>query len=214
MRGEKKMPTLVKRPRYKIGDQIQPKYRGPRWVGMVAEARGTYSADGHVLYRIRVAMEPEPLFLLVREDEVADASILTAFAHQIDSILGSPKGQARFLFMCQAYFRDREQYGEKRPVPMDLVRDGKSDQLTLAEKYALLGALHTAIKGDEDGFDPIAKPPELPWDEFLNRDPQSYKNALKWEAHLQLVKEWLGPEHECEIRKWIDDVQTDLRQQP
>jgi hypothetical protein len=63
------MPELVKRPRYQVGDKLRLKYGTPL-VGMVTEARGTYSPDGHILYRVRVPMDPEPLYLLVLEDEV------------------------------------------------------------------------------------------------------------------------------------------------
>jgi hypothetical protein len=66
------MPDLVKHPRYKVGDKVRLK-EGTPFVGTVAEARGTYSPTGNVLYRVYVPLDPEPLYLLVREDEVEQA---------------------------------------------------------------------------------------------------------------------------------------------
>jgi hypothetical protein len=63
------MAGLVKHPRYKIGEKVRVKF-GAGFVGTVAEARGTYSPDGNVLYRVYVPMDPEPLWLLLREDAV------------------------------------------------------------------------------------------------------------------------------------------------
>jgi len=60
---------LVKRPRYKIGEKVRMRHGTPL-VGLVSEARGTYHEDGNVLYRVRVPMEPEPLFMLVTEEEI------------------------------------------------------------------------------------------------------------------------------------------------
>lgn len=63
------MPELVKQPRYKVGDQVRLTFL-ERWVGRVMEAQGSYSPDGHVLYTVYVPMDPEPLTLLLREEEV------------------------------------------------------------------------------------------------------------------------------------------------
>ena len=63
------MPDLKKQPRFKVGDQVRLTF-GTRLVGTVMEARGTYLPSGHILYRVYVPMEPEPLVLEVREDEV------------------------------------------------------------------------------------------------------------------------------------------------
>ena len=63
------MPDLVKQPRYHVLDKVQVKH-GNRFIGTVMEARGSYYPDGHVLYRVYVPMEPEPLILLVREEEI------------------------------------------------------------------------------------------------------------------------------------------------
>ena len=90
------MPELLKRPRYKVGDLLQLNWRGPRWVGTVTEARGTYSPAGHVLYHVRVPMDPEPLFLLVREDEIADPLVLTRFAEEFRRLMDTPIAQERF----------------------------------------------------------------------------------------------------------------------
>jgi hypothetical protein len=66
------MPDLVKRPRFKVGDKVRVNV-GNGLVGTVTEARGTYHADGNVLYHVYVPMNPEPLQLLVREDAVEPA---------------------------------------------------------------------------------------------------------------------------------------------
>jgi hypothetical protein len=63
------MAELVKYPRYKIGDKVRVKF-GSRSVGLVSEARGTYSPTGHVLYTVYVPMDPEPLMMLLREEEI------------------------------------------------------------------------------------------------------------------------------------------------
>lgn len=45
-----------------------------RFVGTIVEARGTYSPNGHVLYRVHIPMDPEPLFLELREEEIEKIS--------------------------------------------------------------------------------------------------------------------------------------------
>jgi hypothetical protein len=204
------MPELAKHPRYKVGDQLQLKSRGPRWIGTVTEARGTYSPNGHVLYRVRVAMDPEPLFLLVREEEVADPLVLTKLAEEVHHLIKSPQAKERFRSRCLEYFREREA-DPSRPPPMDLLGGDKSAPLKLAEKYALLAALHTALCAGEE-FDPVAKQNGLAWDEFANRDPEGYKNAVRWAALVDRVKEWLSPQNASDIQHWIDAVKADLQQ--
>jgi hypothetical protein len=205
------MPELAKQPRYKVGDRLQLKSRGPRWVGTVTEARGTYSPTGHVLYHVRVPMDPEPLFLLVREEEVADPRVLTKLAEEVHRLMGSPKAREQFRSRCLEYFREREE-NPNRPPPMDLLAADKSAQLTLAEKYALLAALRTALcAGDE--FEPMVKPNGLTWEEFADRDPENYKNAVRWAALVDRVREWLGPQNANDIQRWLEAVQEDLQDQ-
>jgi hypothetical protein len=206
------MPELVKHPRYKVGDQLQPSTRGPRWVGTVTEARGTYNPNGHVLYRIRVPMDPEPLLLLLREEEVADPLVLVKFVEEIHRLMDLPDARERYLSRCREYLEDRAQ--TDRPPPVDLLRSGKSASLTLPEKYALLAALHTAVHARDEQFDPSGKPEGLTWEEFANQDFEGYKNALRWAALVDRVKEWLGPEKAQDIEHWLEDVRTDLKQQP
>lgn len=67
------MPELVKIPSYQIGDKVQMKFP-TRFVGTIVEARGTYSPNGHVLYRVHIPMDPEPLFLELREEEIEKIS--------------------------------------------------------------------------------------------------------------------------------------------
>jgi hypothetical protein len=63
------MAELVKRPRFQVLDKVRLKH-GSQFVGTIAEARGTYNPDGNVLYRVHVPMDPEPLYLLVREEDI------------------------------------------------------------------------------------------------------------------------------------------------
>jgi hypothetical protein len=203
------MPELTKHPRYKVGDQLQLKSRGPRWVGTVTEARGTYSPSGHVLYRVRVPMDPEPVFLLVREEEVADPSVLSQFAEDIHRFMNLPKGRERFRSRCLEYLHDSAET-DNRPPPMDLITANRSGQLTLAEKYALLATLHNVLHG-EDRFDPTGKAENVSWEEFAAQDPESYKNAIRWAALEDRVNEWLGPEKADLIQAWLDEVKADLQ---
>jgi hypothetical protein len=203
------MPELAKHPLHKVGDRLQLKSRGPRWVGTVTEARGTYSSGGNVTYRLRVPMEPEPLFLMVREDEVADPLILTTFADEVHRLLGLPKAQERFHFRCLEYLHDRAD-SKDRPPPMDLLTEDQANLLKLPEKYALLAALHTALHDGEKEFDPVGKPEGMTWEEFADRDFESYKNAVRWAALVDRVREWLGPVYGDQIQSWLDEVQSDL----
>ena len=203
------MPELVKHPRYKVGDRLQLKLRGPRWVGTVTEARGTFSPNGHVLYRVRVPMDPEPLFLLVREEELADPDVLGQLAEEVQHLMDSPKLRERFRTRSLEYLRERTD-NRNRPPPVDLVRAGKSAQLTLAEKYALLAALYNALRAGNEKFDPVSKPNDVSWEEFAARNQEEYKSALRWAALENRVQEWLGPEKASDIQRWLDTVQKDL----
>ena len=71
-KGDFAMPEMLIHPRYKIGDKVRL-VGGVQLVGTVTEATGSYRPDGHALYRVRVPMEEEPLWLLVREDEIEKA---------------------------------------------------------------------------------------------------------------------------------------------
>ncbi len=205
------MPQLAKRPRYKVGDQLQLNSRGPRWIGTVTEARGTYSPSGHVLYRVRVPMDPEPVFLLVREEELADPQILASFAEEVHRLMDLPSARERFRAQCLEYLRERKE-NPNRPPPMDLVTGERSPPLTLAEKYALLAALHSVLHVEETDDGPVEKPEGLTWEEFADRDFESYKNAVRWEALRDRVKEWLAPEKADAIRSWLEEVRSDLQQ--
>jgi hypothetical protein len=64
------MPEVKRKPAlYAIGDRLRLK-QGQPLVGTVSEVRHTHSPEGHNFYRVRVPMDPEPLWLEVREDEV------------------------------------------------------------------------------------------------------------------------------------------------
>ena len=72
------MPELAKRPRFRIGDKIRFHFAGKSLVGMISEARGTYNPAGHVHYTVHVPMDPEPLWLPIREGQVEE--VLSSFA--------------------------------------------------------------------------------------------------------------------------------------
>ena len=63
------MPDLQTGPRYRVGDRLQVRIGSPL-VGTVTEVRYTPFGSGQVFYRLYVPMDPEPLMLEVREDEV------------------------------------------------------------------------------------------------------------------------------------------------
>jgi hypothetical protein len=54
---------------YKIGDQVRLRF-GSRLIGTVSEVDEPVSPEGHVKYRIRIPMDPEPLWVPVRQDDV------------------------------------------------------------------------------------------------------------------------------------------------
>jgi hypothetical protein len=56
----------------KIGDKVRLRY-GARLIGTVTEVREPVTPDGHVRYRIRIPMDPEPLWAPVREEEIEKA---------------------------------------------------------------------------------------------------------------------------------------------
>ncbi|HEV3261220.1 MAG TPA: hypothetical protein VG013_30485 [Gemmataceae bacterium] len=66
------MPDLETHPRYKVGDKVRLTSGAPL-IGTVTEVRGTHSPSGRILYRIRVPMSQEPLWLDVREEEIEKA---------------------------------------------------------------------------------------------------------------------------------------------
>jgi hypothetical protein len=62
------MPDIKTQLRYKVGDRVRARF-GTRLVGTVMEVQGIQ----RILYSVYVPMEPEPLILLVREDEIEKA---------------------------------------------------------------------------------------------------------------------------------------------
>jgi hypothetical protein len=125
--------------------------------------------------------------------------------------LDTPKAKEIFLSRCVEYLRERKNDPE-RPPPVDLVREPNSSPLTLPEKYALLTALHTALNAGTK-VDPVSKPENLTWEQFANQDLESYKDAVRWAALVDRVKEWLGPEKADDIEGWLNEVEADLQQE-
>ncbi len=72
LKGDTAMPDLDTKSRYKVGDEVRL-ITGSRLVGRVTEVRRSSSQAARFLYRVRVVMNPEPLMLEVREDEVEKA---------------------------------------------------------------------------------------------------------------------------------------------
>jgi hypothetical protein len=208
--GDLEMAELLKHPRYRIGDQLQPRFRGPRWVGTVTDARGSYSPTGHVLYNVRVPLDPEPVYLLLREEEVAEPRILADFADSVHRLLESPKAQRQFRSRRSEYLQARAHDTDRLP-PIDLLRSDKSPPLNLPEKYALLAALHAAMHTGEEQLELEEKPTNLTWEEFAERDFEGYKNEVRWAALVNQVKEWLGPDKADAIQEWVDAVRADLQ---
>jgi hypothetical protein len=121
-----------------------------------------------------------------------------------------PGAHERFRSRCLEYLHERAH--TERPPAVALVRSGKSTLLTLSEKCALLAALDTALHSDDEGFDPVGKPEGVSWEEFADKDYEAYKHAVGWAAHVDRVKEWLGPEHADDVQRWLEDVEADLQQ--
>jgi hypothetical protein len=63
-----KAPSL-----FQVGDKVRMKFGSPPLVGLVAEVTGARSRTGLILYSVRVPMDPEPLWLVVQEDEMEKA---------------------------------------------------------------------------------------------------------------------------------------------
>jgi hypothetical protein len=66
------MPGLEKGAQFKVGDKVRIPF-GTRPVGTVTEVTVSPTQAGRVLYRVRVPMDPEPLWMEVREDEIEKA---------------------------------------------------------------------------------------------------------------------------------------------
>jgi hypothetical protein len=66
------MHGVEKGAQFKVGDKVRIPF-GARLVGTVTEVRVSPTQAGRVLYRVRVPMDPEPLWMEVREDEIEKA---------------------------------------------------------------------------------------------------------------------------------------------
>jgi hypothetical protein len=68
------MPELNPQPRYNVGDKVRVT-SGARLVGTVTEVRGAGPPprSGRICYRVYVPMDPEPLMLEVRDEEIEKA---------------------------------------------------------------------------------------------------------------------------------------------
>lgn len=65
------MSAFEKNPpyKYKVGDQVRLKFP-TQLIGRVMEMQGGHTPESHILYTIYVPMNPEPLIVPVREDEI------------------------------------------------------------------------------------------------------------------------------------------------
>jgi hypothetical protein len=59
-------------PQYKLGDTVRVKVPA-RLVGTVTYVQYTPQGSGRALYQVRVPMDPEPLLMLLEEDEMEAA---------------------------------------------------------------------------------------------------------------------------------------------
>jgi hypothetical protein len=66
------MHGVEKGAKFKVGDKVRMPY-GAFLVGTVSEVRVSPTQAGLVFYRVRVPMDPEPLWMEVREDEIEKA---------------------------------------------------------------------------------------------------------------------------------------------
>ncbi len=66
------MADLPTPPRYKIGDRVRLVF-GARLVGTVTEVTPALAPHAHTLYRVRIPMDPEPLWWPLRENEIEPA---------------------------------------------------------------------------------------------------------------------------------------------
>jgi hypothetical protein len=66
------MPDVKQSARHRVGDKVRLTF-GTRLTGTVTEVRQAYSPRGHTMYRVRIPMSPEPLWIEAREDEVEKA---------------------------------------------------------------------------------------------------------------------------------------------
>jgi hypothetical protein len=56
-------------PQFKIADEVRVKIP-TRLVGLVSEVTWTSAGSGEILYRVRIPMDPDPLWMLLRESEI------------------------------------------------------------------------------------------------------------------------------------------------
>jgi hypothetical protein len=66
------MPRFEPGAQFQVGDKVRISF-GARLVGTVTEVRVSPTQAGLVFYRVRVPMDPEPLWMEVREDEIEKA---------------------------------------------------------------------------------------------------------------------------------------------
>lgn len=66
------MADIVNPPRYQVGDRVRVKV-GKGLVGTVTDVQGIYVPGAHILYRVRVPMTSEVLWLAVRDEEIEKA---------------------------------------------------------------------------------------------------------------------------------------------
>ncbi len=66
------MPRFEPGAQFQVGDEVRIPF-GTCPVGTVTEVTVSPTQVGRVLYRVRVPMDPEPLWMELREDEVERA---------------------------------------------------------------------------------------------------------------------------------------------
>jgi hypothetical protein len=135
-------------------------------------------------------------------------------------LLRQPGARERFLAECLIYLRERAEAAEGGPViPLP------TRALTIAEKYAVLAALHAAVCHTSEKMNPA------PWRESLPEPDgmpgsELYGMAVRWEALLSNAgaprpngeqnPEWcqLPEKDRPAVESFLQDVAEDLRRHP
>jgi hypothetical protein len=69
LKGDSPMSDIKTTPRYQVGDKVRFVH-GSRLVGSVMHVQGIHSPRGRILYEIYVPMDPEPLIMPAREEDI------------------------------------------------------------------------------------------------------------------------------------------------
>src|SRR5260370_11750501 len=125
---------------------------------------------------------------------------LTDSAWKVNDLMRLPKAREWLLGQCCRYIRQRETDADS-PPPLDWKR-----ALTLADKCAMLVALHSIVCSGEEKSD-SARCLQSP----LSHEDR--KNAIRWAALISNVQEKLGPQHRDHVQSWLKDAEAGFQQE-